>query len=397
VKIISLEAENVKQLRVVNIKPDGSTIVIGGDNAAGKSSVLDSIEYALGGAGTIPAKPIRNGQKKAKVVLDLGDLIVTRTFTEKGTSLVVKNKDGAKYPSPQAMLDDLVGKLTFDPLEFSKMDAKKRTEVLKKLLALDFDDLDKQYQKLFDERTAVNWDGKNTKAVFERTKKYEDVPDAEVSITKLTERYTDGVESNRKLENIKDQLINDKKELVSMEQLIAELKGKIQKSESYLSENKVVDTDNLKLQLDAAEETNRKIRQNTKKRETEKSLNTLRKKSSTLSKKLTEITQKKSDAISNAKFPVKGLSIEDGIVTFNGIPFEQCSQAERIKISVAMGIAMNPKLRILLIRDGSALDQNNLEIMAKIADKHKAQVWIERVSKGKECQVVLKDGEILND
>ena len=128
-KIIALEAENVKHLRVVNINPDGSLVVIGGDNAQGKTCVLDAIEYALNGASSIPVKPIRHGQTKARVVLDLGDIVVTRTFTAKGTNLIVKNKDGAIFPSPQAMLDKLVGELSFDPLEFSKMDAKKQSEV----------------------------------------------------------------------------------------------------------------------------------------------------------------------------------------------------------------------------------------------------------------------------
>ncbi len=100
-KIVALEVENVKYLRVVNIEPNGSLVIVGGDNAAGKTSVLDSIEYALNGASSIPAKPIRNGQKKARVVLDWGDIQVTRTFTEKGTNLTVKNKDCATFASPQ--------------------------------------------------------------------------------------------------------------------------------------------------------------------------------------------------------------------------------------------------------------------------------------------------------
>ena len=94
-KIIALEAENVKYLKVVRIEPDGSLVVIGGDNAQGKTCIFDSIEYALNGAGCIPSKPIRAGQKKARIVLDMGDIVVTRTFTAKGTNLTVKNKDGS--------------------------------------------------------------------------------------------------------------------------------------------------------------------------------------------------------------------------------------------------------------------------------------------------------------
>ncbi len=56
-RILRLQSENIKRLSAVDITPDGSTVIIGGRNAQGKSSVLDSIAYALGGAKLLPAKP----------------------------------------------------------------------------------------------------------------------------------------------------------------------------------------------------------------------------------------------------------------------------------------------------------------------------------------------------
>lgn len=102
-KIIRLEAENVKRLQAVSIVPQGDTVVIGGKNGQGKSSTLDSIAYALGGKRLIPEKPINNGHDKAKISVDLDSgLTVTRTFTKNGGgSLFVSNADGARYQSPQ--------------------------------------------------------------------------------------------------------------------------------------------------------------------------------------------------------------------------------------------------------------------------------------------------------
>ena len=49
-KINRLEIENVKRIKAVKLEPaqNGLTI-IGGDNQQGKTSVLDSIAWALGG------------------------------------------------------------------------------------------------------------------------------------------------------------------------------------------------------------------------------------------------------------------------------------------------------------------------------------------------------------
>jgi len=230
-KIVALEAENVKHLKVVQIKPDGSLIVIGGDNAQGKTCVLDSIEYALNGAGSIPAKPIRNGQKKARVVLDLGDITVIRTFTDKGTNLIVKNKDGATFASPQAMLDKLVGALTFDPLEFSKMDAKKQANVLKQLVGLNFDKIDAQYKDLFDKRTVVNRNGKDLKAKLDGMTKHENVPDEEVSIDELGKQYSIAVQNNQAIDVMTKSLESDEKELKQLKARVSELTKKIKRNQ----------------------------------------------------------------------------------------------------------------------------------------------------------------------
>src|SRR3990172_5374450 len=136
-KIIELQSENIERLKAVRIKPDGSLVQSTGKNGAGKTSVLDSITMALAGGDVIPEKPIREGENKAKIVVDLGDIKVTRTWTGNDkTYLAVETKEGAKYPSPQALLDILTGKLSFDPLEFARMEPNKQVETLRQLVGI---------------------------------------------------------------------------------------------------------------------------------------------------------------------------------------------------------------------------------------------------------------------
>lgn len=57
VTINKLEIENVKRIKAVKIEPSATGLtVIGGNNNQGKTSVLDSIAWVLGGNKYKPSK-----------------------------------------------------------------------------------------------------------------------------------------------------------------------------------------------------------------------------------------------------------------------------------------------------------------------------------------------------
>ena len=58
---------------------------------------------------------------------------------------------------------------------------------------------------------------------------------------------------------------------------------------------------------------------------------------------------------------------------------------------------MNPKLKVMLIRDGSLLDDNSMKLLVEEADKSGAQIWIEVVGNRADCSVVIEDGEIQSE
>ena len=159
-QIIELTASNVKRLKAVKIVPKGAVINLGGENEAGKSSVLDSIQMALGGEPS-ESMPVRRGEEKAVITVNLGDLVVRRTITpDGGGTLTVTDADGLKKSSPQTILDRLTGRLTFDPLEFSRQKPKVQAETLRQIVGLDLSALDARRVEAYDRRTAV---GKNIK------------------------------------------------------------------------------------------------------------------------------------------------------------------------------------------------------------------------------------------
>lgn len=105
-------------------------------------------------------------------------------------------------------------------------------------------------------------------------------------------------------------------------------------------------------------------------------------------------TGEKAKQLQAAKYPVEGLGVDDDGVTFNGIPFSQASSAEQLRVSAAMALALNPKLRVILIRDGSLLDSEQGAALCKFAEENNCQVWLEQVSTDKAVGIVIEDGHL---
>jgi hypothetical protein len=156
------------------------------------------------------------------------------------------------------------------------------------------------------------------------------------------------------------------------------------------------DIETLRLEISQAEKRNAMFRENQRRAEAAKQADAAKLASEQLTSAIDKIDADKSTALANAKFPVDGLSFDESGVVFNGIPFDQASSAEQLRVSAAICFAMNPTLRVLLIRDGSLLDSDGLKTLAEIAEERDAQIWIETVSDGSKVGVVIEDGCVVN-
>ena len=425
--IVSLEIENVKRLSAVQITPDGSTVVIGGDNAQGKSSVLDAITLALEGLGGTTGKnttrPVHGDAAKGKVTLDLGEIIVTRTFTQAGGgTLTVTTAEGVKFSSPQAMLDAMLGKISFDPLAFTRQKPADQLATLRELCGISTALLDSARAATFEERTNVNRAVKDKEALIAGMPHHDDAPAEPVSAAAITEELKAANAKNakraefiaagkQKAQELADHQVALGKQKTEVERLKAllgaeetrladmERGGKLAASaldemRAQAAEMHEIDTAEISAKLDQVGALNQKLRENQQTEEANKALGALRDKAEALTAKLADIDAKKRAKLDGAKYPVSGLALgEDGIL-FNGLPFSQASSAEQLRVSVGIGLASNPRLRVLLVRDGSLLDPVSLAMMREMAEGAEAQVWIERVSKGDECTVIIQDGRI---
>jgi DNA repair exonuclease SbcCD ATPase subunit len=420
-KIIRLAAENIKKLKAVEIVPVGNVVKITGPNGAGKSSVLDSIVMAFEGGKKLPKRPIRDGETEGNIVVETEEFTITRTFTEKGSYLEVRNKEGAKVASPQALLDKMLGQISFDPLEFfddRRYDAKARKKLLLDMLGLDFSRTDEQIAALYDKRTEVNREVLRSKAAWAEITVPEDTPDTEVSISTLqyeldaantvnaeaaaeeesrkTKRsdlkgYAQRVKSAKEeVERIQEMLDNAEDNLKT----VLSAQAKLQKMVDAFEPISTEDTGPIIEQMKKIGETNALVVKKNDKHNYAEIAKKYDKQSDEISKQMKALEDNKTTALSKAKMPIAGLTIGADGLAYNNIPVEQISASEQLRVGVAMGMALNPTLKVLRIIDGSLLDKNSMKIIADMVGAEGYQCWVECVDDTGKVGIYIEDGSV---
>ena len=434
-QILNIKAKNFKGIKLVEIEPEKTTTVVGGKNRAGKSSLLDAIGAVLGGAKLCPKQPIRDGQDSAKCEIKLeGDAsrllpscTVVRTWERKASGRIVSaleitTEDGYRAPTPQTILDDVVGPLGFDPERFLRMTPKEQAELLRELVGLDFTDLDTKRQQTYDERTTVNRNGKTLKARFDAMSHHEDAPGEEVSVSALMTELQRRQAVNQRNEEVRREFghlqvrIDEcTQQIVSAELDVEEFEKRLQQAKVRVDEvrkkkatatgdrnvkaaevNDLRDADDAEIQEQIAdsETVNRKVRENAERVKLESDVEAERKQSTALSDQIKDIDAKKQKMREEAKWPVEGLGYDEDGVTLLDRPFDQASATEQREAAFGIVAALNPTLRFAMIKDGSLLDDESFEDFGRIAAEADFQLFVERVGEGKECTIVISDGEV---
>lgn len=435
-KIIKLEAENIKKLRAVEIEPSGALVVIGGNNGEGKSSTLDAIEYALRGKRALADVPVRLGAKDARIHLTLDDYDITSKIKpDGGYTVTVKSRDGKeKFSSPQTLLDSLVGRIAFDPLEFATKEAMEQAATLKKIVGVDFTELEAKRQELYDKRTVAGRDVSGREKQIESMPHHPGAPTAERSaadlleeLSKLQTQKTADDEKRRtardsqlKVENCATACLTVQAQIEEAEQAIEKWKAELERRKDRLEDarrtheaaetaaqtvrNEIAALPDLAPKIETLtndiavlEETNKKVRDNLARAQLAQQLEEANSTYRELTAEIEAIDTQKANVLAAVQFPIDGLGFDENGVTYNGVPFKQTSSGEQLRVSVAIGLALNSELPVLLIRDGSLLDENNLRMIGEMAAAAGAQVWIERVGEGEECAVIIEDGLVKED
>jgi hypothetical protein len=461
-KLTRLEVENYKRLIAVDIKLGEHVTEISGANGAGKSSAIDAAAVLLQGLAVAPAVPIRRGAEECVIRGSLGDLIVERKFrtTADGkvsSSVTLRTPEGAKYPSPQKHLDELIGQHMLDPLDFVNMAPKAQFDVLRRFVPnVDFEAIDRLNQGDYDKRTDVNRRAKDARAAASTIMVPDGTPDKPTDETELVAQLEDAGKQNTETEQRKARRERVTRDITDLRaradgaksaietftaerharcaervdewlRQMEELKRKIEAEKKATDEecranaerravesvNLTVEADELQAKLDCAEPlpdavdtvalreqieaariANKNVALKQQRAEWLKKAAAAEKEAKALTEAMEARTADKQVAIAKAQLPIEGLGFGEGCITLHGIPFEQSSTAEKYRTAFGLIAALHPKVRLAWIRDASLLDDNSLQIVDRLSKEYDCQVLLETVRATNKNAIVLEDGRI---
>tara|TARA_R110002020_G_scaffold18350_3_gene64160 strand:- start:177 stop:1205 length:1029 start_codon:yes stop_codon:yes gene_type:complete len=335
-KIGRVKIENVKGIIDVEIDPSkfGDVICIGGQNAVGKSSVLDAILYPIAGRRVDAARVIRNGADRAEVSIELDGrdgarrrkYIVCRKWVrvaggdEIKSTVTVKIVFGpgestsmartANVDSPATFLNDLSGRIGIvDPHDFIR----------------DF----------------------GTK-----------------ELSQLVDAFAPG-ESIATIDDALDKATDDRRDVRDRVRLLISNRDAFSVAIEYLQNRRDAFEKEI---VSAAADAD--------------ALNVL----------VGKLRSDRVALLTQIRDVVPGLSIDEDRLFFNGSALRDCSAAEQIRIGALLSVAVDPDLRVLLIRDGSLMDDESLQILRDLAINNGFQIWVEIVGAG--ADITIEGGRI---
>lgn len=444
--ITTISVTDYKRVRRVEIKPDADRhlILIGGQNGAGKSSTLDAITAAFGGARAIAADPVRHGASEAAIFVELdgGKLTIDRVIDASGkTTLEVRDEEGA-VRKPQEVLDRLVGARFLDPLAFLRLSAKDQRAQLMRLIpdAARLDELAAKRQRAFDRRTEIGRDLQRAKGALARlpepatagTLTPIDVAALNAEVRALADQQRAGDGLGAVLAECERETLQAEQHLSSIASEQRKIAAEIERLKARQIEMGIEsaalgeDVDQcrtaeaaarakldaaaaaweataprraqLDADMDRADAHNRAVFQadaeGKRRADAEAAAAKLESDYQTCTTAITTIDDRRAAILAAAPLPVVGLVIgEDGLL-LAGVPFAQASASEQLRVALSLAIAGSPELNDVWIRDGALLDDESLELVARHAAAAGKRVWIERVGERDPGVIVIQDGQV---
>lgn len=407
VKITSLELENVKRIRACTLTPNENGLtVIGGRNNQGKTSILDAIAWALGGERYRPSQPKRDGSViPPRLHLKLSNGIVVER-SGKNSDLKVTDPEGRR--AGQQLLNDFVEQLALDLPKFLHSTDKEKATALLKVIGVEekLVQLDRQESELYNDRLAIGRIADQKAKFAKEMPDYPNMPAEPVSVTALIQAQQEILarngENQRKRHRrdelaAKEQLLaataeQQRAQLAATEEALAQVRSDLETARRDALDLLDESTEELEESIRGAEEINRKVRANLDKEKAETDAADYRRQYETLTGQIEHLRQEREQLLESSPLPLPGLSVEKGLLTYQGQQWDNLSGSDQLKVATAIVRAVKPQCGFVLVDKLEQMDLDTMQEFSAWAESEGLQVIATRVSTGGECSIIISDG-----
>lgn len=400
VKINKLEIENVKRVKTVKLEPTANGLtIIGGRNGQGKTSILDSIAWALGGNKYKPSQAHREGSvlpPNLHIVLDNG-LEIRRDG--KNSDLKVIDPSGNK--AGQQLLNSFVEEFSINLPKFIEANNSEKAKTLLQIIGVgeQLAVLEQQENEKYNQRTTIGQIADQKKKFAAEQVYYPDAPKDLVSVSELITQQQSILAKNgenARLRSQRDQLAQLKDNLDSeIDRLIAEradIEAKLEIAEKSTLDLHDESTEQLEQNIAQVEQINLKVRANLDKDKANEDAQNYKDQYDGLTSEIEDIRLEKTKLLDNADLPLPGLSVAEGELLYNGQKWDNMSGAEQLKVSTAIVRKLNPECGFILVDKLEQFDLETLNEFGQWAETEQLQIIATRVSTGDECSIIITDG-----
>jgi len=428
--ITGIEIRDFKRITAVKMQLDAEAglVTIGGENAQGKTSILDAIESALVGIPKSIKRPVHDGAEGAAIRLTIPPYEVRRWWGPDGKPglKVVRMDDGSSTP-PSEFLKRVIGGF-IDPIEFMEMDPRDQRAKLIELTGLDLTECDREIETAKMQVDSLDQYQVKLKHQVEDLPEDPDAPQEETPVTELTAKLEEAMKVNSENDSVRQQvaalefnaqsrshevdrtkqrieaarkaLAAEEAELKVQEDALAATEASVKVARDEAAKLADVDLAPIQSAIANVDATNAAVRANKAKAQARVDWMEAEKKLKDAVANHKALQDKKKKLLSDAKFPVDGLGFDSKNVTYNGQAFSDSSHAEQVRISLAIALAQRGQLAPILIRDASTLDKKTLALIHAEAVKAGAQVFAEVITNkdgdgyDAECSFTIEDGTV---
>ena len=407
IKINSLELENVKRVKAVKLEPTSNGLtVIGGKNNQGKTSVLDSITWALGGDKYKPSKPEREGSMVApKLHIELSNGIVVERAGKNGSLKVI---DPLGEKGGQKLLDSFISSFALDLPKFMNSSIKEKANTLLRIIGVgeQLGKLDSQEQQLYNKRHEIGLIKDQKKKYADEMVQWDGVPDEIVSAAELIRQQQEILARNGHNQELRNQVKNLEAQKTLLEQRIAETTkalNAMQEQMTELANDLVIANTNAKdLQDESTAEleesianidsTNAKVRDNLNKQRAQAEAEEYKLQYGDLTTQIEDVRKARMELLNGVEMPLQDLSVQDGELIYKGQKWDNMSGSDQLKVATAIVRKTNPKCGFVLLDKLEQMDLDTMNEFGKWLEAESLQAIATRVSTGDECSIFIEDG-----